>query len=655
VGLLDIPKRIFVGRPLRSDALGHTLLPKKLALPVFSSDALSSVSYATEEVLIALGGGGIAFLTATPWIALAVIVLFMVITASYRQTVREYPQGGGDYTVAHENVSKNAGLTAASALMIDYVLTVAVSISAGVYAMYSAVPSLVHHRVAIALGFIVFITLMNLRGVKEAGTFFAIPTYGFVIGIMAMLGVGLFKVVTGAHLEAESAHLHLPPGKTAGLLGVFLLLRAFSSGCTALTGVEAIANGVPAFKKPQSENAAKTLLMMSTIAITMFAGITLLAMAAHARVSLHPVVGERSVVAQLAAAVFGDKTPLFYYVQIFTAAILVLAANTAYQDFPRLASILAQDRYLPRQLHNRGDRLVFSNGVVMLAAFAALLVVLFDAEVTRLIQLYIVGVFVSFTLGQFGMVLRWTRKMRAGVPPEERRRMQRSRAINAVGSATTAVVLVIVLFSKFTHGAYIVVIAMPILFGLMKAINRHYERVAAELRLASTRPVLPARNHAIVLVSQLHNPTLRALNYAKSIKAHTLSALYVEVDEVESQKLQDEWERTGIDVPLKVIASPFREITKPVLDYVRRVREDGGDRDVVTVVIPEYVVGKWWEQLLHNQSALRIKAFLLFQPGVMVTSVPWHLSSAPEPEEETGDPLAGAPRGPQEAPPTPVA
>jgi amino acid transporter len=654
VGLLDIPKRIFVGRPLRSDAVGHTLLPKKLALPVFSSDAMSSVSYATEEVLLALAAGGLAYYSSTPWLALGVVALFMVITASYRQTVREYPQGGGDYTVAHENVSKTAGLVAASALLIDYVLTVSVSIAAGVYALTSAFPDspIATHRVAFALGFIVFITLMNLRGVKEAGTFFAIPTYGFVLGIMTMLIVGLVKVATGGDLVAESASLPIEEHHLGGLASAFLLARAFSSGCTALTGVEAIANGVPAFKKPQAENAAKTLLMLAGIAITMFIGITTLAMAADVRVPGHGHGSGRSVVAQIAAAVFGDRTPGFYYVQFFTAAILVLAANTAFQDFPRLASLLAQDRYLPRQLHNRGDRLVFSNGVVALAAFASLLIIAFDANVSRLIQLYIVGVFVSFTLGQGGMVLRWSRKLRdPSYSPDDRRRMQRSRVINAVGSVTTGVVLVIVLLSKFTHGAWIVVLAMPILFAIMKAISKHYARVSEELRLASTRPVLFARNHAVVLVSQLHNPTLRALNYAKSIKAHTLTALYVEVDEAESQRLQEEWDRTGVDVPLKVIASPFREITKPVLDYVRRLRKDAGDRDVVTVVIPEYVVGKWWEQLLHNQSALRIKAFLLFQPGVMVTSVPWHLSSAPEPEQVTGDPPHGVPRGPQEAGP----
>jgi amino acid transporter len=647
VGLLDIPKRIFVGKPVRSDALGHTLLPKKLALPVFSSDALSSVSYATEEVLIVLGAGGVAFLTSTPWIALGVVVLFMIITASYRQTVREYPSGGGDYVVAHENVSKPAGLVAASALMIDYVLTVAVSISAGVYAMYSASPGLQKHRVAIALGFILFITLMNLRGVKEAGTFFAIPTYGFVLGIFVMLAVGGYKVLFGDGIEAASSTLDLhKTASTGGLLTVFLLLKAFSSGCTALTGVEAIANGVPAFKKPQSENAAKTLLMMSTLAITMFVGITALALASDVRVTHE---AHASVVSQIAGAVFGNKSAGFYYIQTFTAAILVLAANTAYQDFPRLSSILAQDRYLPRQLHNRGDRLVFSNGIVALAVSAGLLVYAFDADVSKLIQLYIVGVFVAFTLGQAGMVRRWNRKLR-DEPDADVGTIKRARAINFVGSCTTGVVLVIVLISKFTHGAWIVVCTMPVLFLIMRGISKHYARVKAELRLAETLPVLPSRLHAIVLVSSVHNASRRALNYAKSIKPHTLEALYVAVDDEEAQGLRDEWSRSIPDVPLHVIDSPYREITKPVIDYVKRFPR--GPRDVLTVIVPEFIVGKWWEQLLHNQSALRLKAALLFQPGVVLTSVPWHLSSAPEPEEAvTGaDDPPGAPAVPLTTP-----
>jgi amino acid transporter len=645
MGLLDIPKRVFVGRPLRSEDMGHTLLPKLLALPVFSSDALSSVAYATEEILLVLALGGLTFFHATPYVAAGVVLLMVIVAASYRQTVREYPNGGGAYIVAHENLGPTAGLAAASSLLIDYVLTVSVSVAAGVFAIYSAAPGLRAHRVLISIGFILLITLMNLRGVKESGRIFAIPTYGFVLGIYAMIGWGFFQVLIGHSIRSDTAGLAVhATHSTGGILTLLLLLRAFSSGCTALTGVEAISNGVPAFQKPQAENAAKTLLMMAVLSITMFIGITALAIVAKVHVDPH---GEdvKSVVAHIAEAVFGAKTFGFYYVQGFTAAILILAANTAYQDFPRLSSILAQDRYLPRQLHNRGDRLVFSNGIVLLAMFASLLVVVFNAEVTRLIQLYVVGVFVSFTLSQFGMVRHWNKKL-AEDPDADRGAIQRSKVLNALGGSTTALVLVIVLVSKFMKGAYIVVIAAPILFLLMRGIHGHYERVARELRLASTRPVLPARNHAVVLVSQLHNPTLRALNYAKSIKPHTLAALYVEVDEVESKRLQEEWDRAGIDVPLKVLSSPYREVTKPVLDYVRRLRQSSGDRDVVTVIIPEYVVGKWWEQLLHNQSALRIKAYLLFQPGVMVTSVPWHLSTSPEPEQVIADPTVGAPAGP---------
>ena len=629
MGFLDLPKRLFVGRPVRSDSLGHTLLSKKVALPIFSSDALSSVSYATEEVLIVLGTAGLLFFWTAPWIAVGVVLLFAVISASYMQTVKEYPNGGGDYVVAHENVSKQAGIFTGAALLVDYVLTVAVSMSAGVYAIYSALPSLKEHRVGIALGLIAFVTLMNLRGVKEAGTFFAVPTYAFVVGILTMLAIGGYKVLFGDGIVAASSTLELhATQKTGGLLTMFFLLRAFSSGCTALTGVEAIANGVPSFKKPKAENASKTLLMMAVLAITMFSGITALALASDVRVSHE---AHASVVSQIATAVFGAKSFGFYYIQVSTALILVLAANTAYQGFPVLSSILAQDRYLPRQLHNRGDRLVFSNGVLALAIFAGLLVYAFDAEVTRLIQLYIVGVFVAFTLGQAGMVRRWSRKLREE-PEAARGPIQRSRLINLVGCATTAVVLVIVLISKFTHGAWIVVVAMPVIYLVMRGINSHYMRVAKELRAADTRPVLPSRMHAIVLVSQLHNPTLRALNYAKAIRPSTLQALYVSVDDEESQRLQAEWEEKGIDVPLVVRESPFRDVTGPILDYVRNFPRES-ERDVVTVIIPEFVVGKWWEQLLHNQSALLLKGRLLFQPGVTVTSVPWHLSSAPEPEE----------------------
>ena len=641
MGLLDIPKRIFVGRPVRSDALGHTLLPKKLALPVFSSDALSSVAYATEEILIVLSLGGLAMLRFTPYVAIFVALLLSTVIVSYRQTVRAYPQGGGAYRVAHTNLGQNPGLLAASALLIDYVLTVSVSITAGVAAIASAAPSVNEHRVPIAGAFIVFITLMNLRGVKESGSFFAVPTYGFIAGIAVLLLYGGYKQVFGEGLVAETAGLEVKAEQAAVGIGLmFLLARGFAAGCTALTGVEAISDGVPAFKKPSAENAATTLLIMGVISITMFLGISFLAVAADVRVAHggdHPT---RTVVAQLAAAAFGNKTFLFYYIQAFTAGILILAANTAYQDFPRLSSILAQDRYLPRQLYNRGDRLVFSNGIVALAVFAFALIWVFDAELTRIIQLYLVGVFVSFTMSQLGMVRHWDR-MRVEDPDADPGKITRARLINLVGAAATFVVLIIVLVSKFTHGAYMIVIAIPIIFVIMKGIHGHYMRVQQELRAADTRPVLPSRMHAIVLVSQLHNPTLRALNYAKAIRPSTLQALYIAVDDEESRRLQQEWEEKGIDVPLVVRESPFREVTAPVLDFVRNFPREG-ERDVVTVIIPEFVVGKWWEQLLHNQSALLLKGRLLFQPGVMVTSVPWHLSSAPEPEEAVPQP-PGAP------------
>ena len=637
MALFDLPKRIFVGRPVRSDAFGHTLLPKKLALPVFSSDALSSVAYATEEILLVLSLGGLAFLSYTPYIAIAVATLLTIVVISYRQTVRAYPQGGGAYRVAHTNLGPNAGLLAASALLIDYVLTVSVSITAGVAAIASAAPSVDEHRVPIAVGFIVFITLVNLRGVKESGAFFAIPTYGFILGITALLGAGFYKQFIGSGLVAETAGIEIEAEHSyAGIAVAILVAKAFASGCTALTGVEAISDGVPAFKKPAAENAAATLLIMAVLSISMFLGISVLAIAADVR------VGEgfehRTVVAQIASATFGNKTFLFYYIQAFTAGILILAANTAYQDFPRLSSILAQDRYLPRQLHNRGDRLVFSNGVIALAVFASALIWIFNAELTKIIQLYIVGVFVSFTLSQYGMVKHWDR-VRTEDPTLDQGKVSRARFTNYVGAIATAFVLVVVLYSKFRSGAYMVVIAIPIIFAIMRTINKHYMRVAEEVRASDTRPVLPSRMHAIVLVSQLHNPTLRALNYAKAIRPSTLQALYVAVDDEESQKLQAEWADKGIDVPLVVRDSPYREVTAPVLDYVRNFPRES-ERDVVTVIIPEFVVGKWWEQLLHNQSALLLKGRLLFQPGVSVTSVPWHLSSAPEPEEpvSTGKP-----------------
>src|SRR5512144_2773715 len=490
--VVTLPKRLLVGRPMRNERLGETLLPKKIALPVFCSDPLSSNAYATEEILLVLSLGGLALLHLTWPIAAVVIALLIVVVASYRQTCHAYPNGGGAYTVSRHNLGRNAALTAASALLVDYVLTVAVSVVAGVANIVSAFPVLAAHAVGLSLGMVTVLTLANLRGVKESGTAFAIPTYGFVVSVFAIIGLGVAQVLAGDTPVAESAAYQVQPEtQAAGFLVLLLAMRAFASGCTALTGVEAVSNGVPHFKPPKSRNAAATLAIMGALTVTMFAGITTLALASRVHVAHDPahLVGapqgyeQRTVIAQVAGAVFGGYDAVgFFAVQAFTAAILILAANTAYNGFPILASILGADGFLPRQFSRRGDRLVFSNGIVILALLAGLLIWAFDASTTRLIQLYIMGVFVSFTLSRVGMVLHWTRGLRHAPGGAERRRMHRARVINAVGAVFTALVLVIVLVTKFRHGAYIVVIAMPALYLLMRAIRHHYDTVATELQ-----------------------------------------------------------------------------------------------------------------------------------------------------------------------------
>ncbi|WP_269470415.1 APC family permease [Streptomyces humicola] len=617
--------------------MGETLLPKRLALPVFCSDPLSSVAYATEETLTVFALGGAALLHLTWWVAAAIVFLLIVVVASYRQTCYAYPGGGGAYIVSSDNLGETAALTAASALLVDYVLTVAVSVVAGVDAITSAAPSLAPHTTAISLGFVILLTVMNLRGVKESGRAFAIPTYGFVIGVYVMFAFAAARMLTGHTVRAESSHWTLhTTGTFAGVGLMLLILRAFASGCTALTGVEAISNGVPAFKKPKSRNAASTLVIMGVLSLTMFIGITILAMLYHVhaadtpgQLGLPATYSVPTALAQIAKASFGNVTFLFYYVQAVTAAILILAANTAYNGFPMLSSILAQDRYLPRQLHNRGDRLVFSNGVILLALAASALIVVFNANLNSIINLYIIGVFVSFTLSQSGMVRHWGRKLADSAAGNEGRgRMRRSQVINATGAVLTGLVLVIVTISKFAHGAWIVTIAMPLLFLVMKGVRRHYRNVADELRIADdARPEPPSRNHAVVLVSTLHAPTLRALGYAQSMRPDTVEALTVAVDPAGADALREKWDSREIGIPLKVLESPYREITRPVLDYVRTLRRES-PLDVVTVLIPEYVLGRWWEQILHNQSALRLKARLLFTSGVMVISVPYLLQSA---------------------------
>jgi amino acid transporter len=640
-------KRLLLGRPMRSERLGHTLLPKRIALPVFASDALSSVGYAPDEVLLTLSIAGASALLVSPWVGAAVAVVMLTVVASYRQNVYAYPSGGGDYEVVTTNLGANAGVTVASALLVDYVLTVAVSISQGAQYAAAALPILRGHETAFAIVTVVVLTLINLRGVRESGTAFAVPTYLFMASIGALAVVGSIQFFTGSLSPAESAHFELIPadGASAGLTGVaglFLVLRAFASGSAALTGVEAISNGVPSFRKPKSKNAATTLALLGGISVFMMMSILLLARATHMQFAENPAtqlldngvpVGDayvqHPVISQLAAAVFGSGSFLFIFISVISGLILMLAGNTAFNGFPVLGSVLARDGYLPRQLHTRGDRLAFSNGIITLAAGAVALIWSFHAEVTHLIQLYIVGVFVSFTFSQLGMTRHWTRELLTEPDPAKRAKMRRSRLINGFGCFLTGVVLVVVLITKFTRGAWIAILAMACVFVVMKAINKHYTRVRKELALGddlTEARALPSRVHAIVLVSHLHRPTMRALSYARAFRPQVIEAITVGVDPDEVATLREQWDTLEIPVPLKVLDSPFREITRPVISYVRSIHRES-PRDLVVVYIPEYVVGHWWEQLLHNQSALRLKARLLFTPGVVVASVPWQLAS----------------------------
>ncbi len=655
MGVGDVSKRILLGRKLRSSQLGETLLPKRIALPVFASDALSSVAYAPDEVFIMLSLAGASAYVWSWKVALAVAVVMAVVLASYRQTVHAYPSGGGDYEVAKVNLGDTAGTTVASALLVDYVLTVAVSISAGSQYAAAALPFLSGHEATFGLVLVVVLMAMNLRGIRESGAFFAVPTYLFMISIGTMVVVGALRWMGDSLPRAESADLTIVPEQgldgpltTIGLL--FLLARAFSSGCAALTGVEAVSNGVPAFQRPKSKNAATTLALLGLIAISMMISVIVLAREIGVRL-VDPADFDRlyragapvpddydqhTAISQIAEAVFQGFPPGFYLTVTVTGVILVLAANTAFNGFPVLGSILARDGFAPRALGSRGDRLAYSNGIVALALMAMVLIWVFDAEVTRLIQLYIVGVFVSFNLSQLGMIRHWTRELRREKDHARRRTIYRSRIINTVGLSFTAVVLVIILITKFLAGAWITILAMGFFFVVMRAIRTHYDRVGAELAADEEDKVLPTRVHAIVLVSKLHKPTLRALAFAKATRPNALEGVYVATDASSTSALMEEWDERHIDLPLKVLHSPYRELVRPVVDYANEIRR-ANPRGVVAVYIPEYVVGRWWEQLLHNQTALRLKGRLLFCPGVMVISVPYQLRSSEAARERAYD------------------
>jgi amino acid transporter len=750
-------KRVLLGRALATHKLEHQLLPKVLALPVFASDPLSSNAYATEEMMLVLVTAGAGALVYRIPIALVIVTVLTIVVISYRQTVRAYPNGGGSYIVAHENLGRLPGLVAAAAVLVDYVLTVSVSVVAGVLAITSAAPSLASHKVSLSIGFVVLVMLANLRGVKEASTLFAVPTYGFVAMVYLMLATGFVRCLAGCPL-AQTADL---PLETHSSLGLFLILRAFSSGSTALTGVEAISDGVQAFRRPQARNAATTLAVMGAMTATMFVGITVMSVLLHVRVN-EEIAASRSVLSQIGETVFG-RTTLFFVLQTLTAGILILAANTSYQDFPRLSSILARDRFVPAQFRNRGDRLVFSNGIVVLSVLAGLLIFAFQADLTRLIQLYVVGVFTAFTLSQSGMVRRWHRLREPG--------WRRSMIINAVGAVATGVVLVIVAVTKFVHGAWIVIAAMPVIVLFFLAVNRHYRSVGAVLRAAGAAPagptsttfvllvpdiglatgeavgylhalrpehviplyigesdgfestaerwpsfaprlgrltrlpasggrvrslraylrsirpeggesflnvvipeelagrsvlqflrrrssfwlkasllyeagiivtnipLLPEERHAaeahadqpvepvqsivLIPVSAVHAATAKAVEYARSLNAASVSAVYFALDPEEVHRIVDDWIEWRMGVPLSIVEAPFRDLTTPILNEIRRYTSREGT--IVTVVVPELVVRGWWQQLLHNQTALFLKRLLLFEPNVVVTSVPFHL------------------------------
>ncbi|PJJ73462.1 amino acid transporter [Diaminobutyricimonas aerilata] len=629
------PKRWLLGDPLPSDKLEGQLLPKHLALPIFASDPLSSVAYAPQELLMILLLGGLAFLSFAPWVAAAVVLLLVVVVASYRQLIKAYPSGGGDYEVAHRNLGEKAGLVVASALLVDYIMTVAVSVASGVDNIISAIPGLAPARIEIAVLAVILLAAVNLRGVRESSKAFAVPTYLFIGSIAIMVVVALVRTALGDAPVAESAEFTVQAEQISQAAFVLLLLRAFSSGCSALTGVEAISNGVPAFRRPKVQNAQRTLVLMGGIAILLFSGLTAVALIANVHYAEEPchLIGweqcatepQRSLIAQIASSVFGNNSVPFFIIQAATAAVLLLAANTAFNGFPLLGSVLATDRYAPKALSTRGDRLIFSNGVLLLALAAIVILVVYQADVTALIQLYIIGVFVSFTLGQTGMVRHWWRMLKNGC--SDPGSVWRGLAINALGALMTASVLVIVTITKFTHGAWLIFVIMPILFLLMLGVNRYYRDVEREIEADPVTTFGSSGDHAIVLVGRVQKPVLKALDYAIAARHDSIEAVHVSIDDAESERLARQWDEQNIQVPLRIVPSPYRDISVPLIKYIKARREQHGS-EVVTVYTPQYIVGHWWENLLHNHKARRIRHKLSLVHGVVIAVVPWLLDSS---------------------------
>ncbi len=600
-------KRFLVGRPIPSHLAHHERLSRVTGLAVLSSDALSSVAYATDFIVVTLIVAGTQALGYAIPISLVITALLAVVAFSYRQTIHAYPTGGGAYRVAKENIGTMAGLIAAASLLVDYTLTVSVSISAGVLAITSAAPQLDPYRVELCLIFLALLAVGNLRGIRESGRIFAIPTYFFVVCIFTLIAVGLYHYFTG-DIVPVLAQIPAHVGSTP--LTTFLLLTAFANGCTAMTGVEAVSDGVPAFRPPEAKNAAATLVTMAALAITMFIGITFLA---HA----YQVIptGAESGISQLGRAIFGHGL-VYYAVQAATTLILVLAANTAYADFPRLASIVSRDRFLPRQFMNQGDRLAFSNGILMLSGFAAVLIVVFRGDTQSLLPLYMIGVFISFTLSQAGMVIHWRKAKAPG--------WKTSALINGFGAVVTGIVLLIVGVTKTFEGAWIVLLLIPIIVVLFKATRQHYDHVESQLTLRGYTPQAKVHNTVLIPIGGVQRAVVEALRYAETL-SEDVRAVCVDVDAAATAELRREWSIWGGRVQLVVLPSPFRSVMEPLLEYIEEVEKERLD-DYVTVILPEFVPARWWQHLLHNQRALLIKGALLFRPNTVVTSVPFHLA-----------------------------
>jgi amino acid transporter len=609
-GLLSQIKRFIVGEPIPSHQAHHERLSRVTGLAVLSSDALSSVAYATEEILRVLVLAGAAALTFSSPIAIVIATILAIVAFSYRQTIHAYPGGGGAYIVAKENLGELPALIAAAALLIDYVLTVSVSVAAGVAALTSAFPAWHVNRVEMALGFVFVLMLGNLRGLRESGRIFAVPTYFFIISVMTLVAFGAWRVLTGGAVALTPEHEIAAAASPNHVLSLFLLLTAFSNGCTAMTGVEAVSNGVPAFRPPESKNAASTLIAMAVLAISMFIGITLLAQAYHVIPS-----DTETVVSQLARGVFGGRGLPYYLVQAATMLILVLAANTAYADFPRLSSIIARDGFLPRQFMTQGDRLAFSNGIVALSVFAGVLLVVFQGDTHALMPLYMIGVFVSFTLSQCGMVIRWRSLRTPG--------WRASAMVNGIGGLVTGIVLMVVAVTKAHEGAWLIILLIPIQVVIFRITKSHYEAVRKQLALGAWTPSVKHRNTVLVPISGIHRAVLQAVDYARTLSPD-VRAVYIDVDPIGTDKLRQDWAKWAADTPLVVLSSPYRSLLEPLLEYIEQIAAEE-PQAYVTVVLPEFVPAKWWHHIFHNQRALLIKGALLFKPNTVVTSVPFHL------------------------------